>query len=159
MQIPCQDRNRSQRINLNSSKVCSTLSVCLKIFCIPADENNGCSPIMHTVDGSKFAHILHQESQREESTMQTVYPRYTLAERMVLGLITVISSLPDKAEERQTIPDWENIHWLQLHTTAAFEPSAEIQIPGQSQNVKSPRQNRILPQKQARLLQACNREC
>jgi hypothetical protein len=44
----------------------------------------------HAVDGSKFAIACHLESLREEPAMQTVYPRYTLAERMVLGLITVI---------------------------------------------------------------------
>jgi hypothetical protein len=46
--------------------------------------------VMHAADGSKFAVTCHLESQREEQAMQTVYPRYTLAERMVLGLITAI---------------------------------------------------------------------
>jgi hypothetical protein len=67
---------------------------------------------MHTVDGSKFAHILHQESQREESTMQTVYPRYTLAERMVLGLITVISWPVERV-----------VSWIRRKVSADLVPS------------------------------------
>ncbi len=33
---------------------------------------------------------IYPGSQKQEHGMQTVYPRYTLAERMVLGLITVV---------------------------------------------------------------------
>lgn len=67
----------------------------------------------HAVDGSKFAIVCHLDSLREEPAMQTVYPRYTLAERMVLGLITVI-----------TWPVEHLVGWIRRKVASDLVPSA-----------------------------------
>jgi hypothetical protein len=69
--------------------------------------------VMHALDGSKFALTVHQEFQREEPAMQTVYPRYTLAERMVLGLITVIIWPVERV-----------VSWIRRKVAADLVPSA-----------------------------------
>jgi hypothetical protein len=68
---------------------------------------------MHAADGSKFAVIFHRESQRKEPVMQTVYPRYTLAERMVLGLISVIAWPVERI-----------VSWIRRKVAADLVPSA-----------------------------------
>jgi hypothetical protein len=43
------------------------------------------------ISGSEFAFKGLTGSLREEQTMQTVHPRYTLAERLVLAVVTMIT--------------------------------------------------------------------
>lgn len=44
-----------------------------------------------TINGSEFAFKGLTGSLREEQTMQTVHPRYTLAERLILAVITMVT--------------------------------------------------------------------
>ncbi len=70
-------------------------------------------PGKSAVDGSEFA-FFYTESQKEEPAMQTVYPRYTLAERMVLGFITAI-----------TWPVERFVTWLRRKVASDLHSSAD----------------------------------
>jgi hypothetical protein len=67
---------------------------------------------MHALDGRIFAILFHREH-RKELAMQTVYPRYTLSERMVLGLMSVM-----------TWPFERFLSWMRRKVAADLVPSA-----------------------------------
>ena len=75
-------------------------------------KNKGCSTFC-TPKMAANLHPYYPESLNEELAMQTVYPRYTLAERMVLSLVTVV-----------TWPVERFLGWLRHKAAADLVPSA-----------------------------------
>jgi hypothetical protein len=75
-------------------------------------KNKGCCRLCMPQMAANLQ-LLYSGSQKQELAMQTVYTRYTLAERMVLSLITVVSW-----------PVERFFAWLRHKATADLVPSA-----------------------------------